>query len=216
MKKFFLFFLLVSAGWAQIDKNGDFQIWTREIIKKHFNPTWAFLIMQENRIGDDASKLFHIFLHAQGIYKPTQWLGIAPGYRQSWRRFPLNSNHWLPEYSPLIDVTFVMRPGDWQFVDRNRVQYRVIDSDPSHWLYRNRFRIIPPWSFTRFCLNPFIDNEILFHQRFGFDEDRLCGGFLLWIYENLSGQLYYMCRFLKKEPHWIHTNVLNVTLLLAY
>lgn len=202
--------------WAQIDKDGDFQIWSREIVKKHFNPQWAFLFMQENRIGDDAKKIYHIYLQTQVIYNPVRWLGISPGYRQSWRRLPLNSTRWKPEYCPMLDMSFILRPGEWEFVDRNRVEYRILGSDPSHWIYRNRFRIIPPLRLTRFWFNPFVDNEIFIHQRYGFDEDRISGGLLMRVYENLSGQLYYTCRFQKKDLGWIHQNILNITLLLSY
>lgn len=218
MRKFYLFLFCWVSTWAQINKNGDFQIWNREIFLQHFNPPWSWYVMWEGRWGDDASKLYHTILQAEVIYKPVKWLSIAPGYRQSLRRFPLNSNHWKPEYSPITDVICAARASGWEFVDRNRVQYIIFQSDPSHWLYRNRIRIIPPWNFSNHCINPFVDNEFFFRQDFGFNEDRLCGGFLIWIRGNLSGQLYYMARFQKNlnPTQWVHQNILNITLLFAY
>lgn len=215
----FIFFLLtLSPLCAYVNQNGDFQIWTREYIRGHITPHWDISVMQENRIGDHASKPYHIFLQAQGIYRPAPWIGLAPGYRQSWRRFPLDSSRWRPEYSPMFDVMLRWHLGEWEFSDRNRVQYIIFQSDPAHWLYRNRFRIVTPWHFTRFCFTPFIDNEWFFQERYGFDQDRLSAGLMTWIYKNLSGQIYYMRRFEKTgaDLHWIHQNILNITLLLAY
>lgn len=219
MKKFWIFLLSWAGLYAQIDSNGDFQIWNREVIRQHFDSRWSWYLMSECRFGDNASKLFYTFLQVQGIYKPASWVAIAAGYRQGIRRFPFTGNQWKFEYSPLVDVTFVAKTHGWEFVNRNRCQYIIFQSDPSHWQYRNRFRIITPWSFSKFRITPFVDNEWFFMERHGYNQDRLCGGLMMLLRGNLSGQLYYMARFLKEDlpkTHWVHQNVLNITLLLAY
>lgn len=215
MKKIFFFLFFVSGLTAQINSDGDFQIWNREIVNVHFSKQWTLYSFAESRIGDDASKLYEAFLHAELDYKAASWIAFGPGYRQAIIRAPINSNHWEPIYIPLVSVMLFFKLRDWEFSDRNRVQYEVAKSIPYPWLYRNRFRIVPPWSFTPLCINPFIDNEIFIYQGHGFVEDRLCSGLLFWLHDNLSGQLYYMCRF-QKPNHWIHQNVLNISLLLAY
>jgi hypothetical protein len=204
------------ALFAQVNKDGDFQIWTRYFLKKHFAPTWSATLYSELRWGDDASTLYLVIGQIQGTYSPLSWLSLSPAYRQSWRRFPLDSSHWEPEYRPMFDLTFKTPFAGWQISDRNRVEYIIFRSDPEHWVYRNRLRFVLPWSFAYRIFNPFIDNEIFIRQRLGFHEDRLSAGFLSLIYENLGGQIYYMARFQKAAAGWIHQNILVLSLLLAF
>ncbi len=218
LKKFFTLLLLPCLLCSQVDKNGDFQIWSWNFAAKQFSPEWTLLTLWEFRLGNDASKFYRTSLSVEPIYTPVEWIGLAPGYRQAWLRDPVNSNHWKTEYTPFGDVFFFLFPGKWQLVDRNRVEYRIRKSDPIHWVYRNRLRVITPWSFTSHQINPFFENEIFIRQRRGLNEDRLTCGFLSNIYENLSGELSYMARFRKQHPSgtWIHQNVLNIVLFLAF
>ena len=142
------------------------------------------------------------------IYVPTKWIAIAPGYRQAAIRFPLDSTHWEPEYSPLLDISFKWEAREWLFANRNRAQYIIFGPNPNRWLYRNRFRIMTPWHFTKFRFTPYIDNEWFFLQDFGFNQDRLVAGLMMILRGNLSGQLAYMRRYQKLVDQWIHQKFL--------
>ena len=217
LKKFFPLLLFPLALWSQIDRSGDFQIWSWNFVSYQINPEWMLLSMVEFRAGDDASKIYRTSLSVEPVYTPVQWIGLAPGYRQSWSRVPVNSKHWKPEYTPFGDLFFFLFPGKWELVNRNRIEYRIRKNDPIHWVYRNRLRIILPWAFTSLQINPFIENEIFIRQRRGLNEDRLTAGLLSNIYKNLSGEISYMARFQKQlSGTWIHQNVLNIVLFLAF
>lgn len=196
---------------AFVDQNGDFQVWSRCEFWNYFSPKGFCLTEAEARWGDNASKLFLTFIQAQIAYQPVPWFYVAPGYRQQYQRFPVTSNHWEPNYIPLIDATFFW-PVTWTLSNRNRLMYSIIDSDPSHWIYRNRLRFIIPWSFAYSRINPFIENEIFIRQRYGFNQDRLAGGFMVSLNDYLVARLYYMRRFTKTlDSHWIHQNILYIT-----
>lgn len=218
MKKFLIPLLFPFFLWSQIDRDGDFQIWNWDFVSKQITPEWSLLSYLEFRWGDNASKLYRTSLLLEAIYQPCPWLGLAPGYRQVWLRVPLNSDHWRPEYTPLADIYFFLTPSDWEITNRNRIEYRILENDPIRWVYRNRIRIVPPWNFTSLEITPFIENEIFIRESRGLNEDRLSGGFLMNLYENLSGSLFYMARFQKqRDPsQWIHQNVLNISLFLAF
>ncbi len=220
LKKLFRYILVLFplALSAQINRNGDFQIWCWNFAAKQFSPEWMLLSLFEFRVGDEASKFYRASFSIEPIYTPVKWLGLAPGYRQVGLRFPINSNHWKPEYTPFADVFFFLFPSKWQLIDRNRVEYRILDSDPVHWVYRNRIRIVPPRTFTSFQINPYLENEIFIRQRRGLNEDRLTVGLMSHIYKNLSGELSYMARFQKQHlsRDWIHQNILNIVFFLAF
>lgn len=211
-------YLIFSAALlrGQIDKNGDFQIWNRYFFDIPIVTSLSSFTTIEFRYGDDASKLYLTYVQTQFLYKPFRWLKIGPGYRQYWQRSPLTSSHFEPGYSPLTDITFILRLASWEFRDRNRIQYIIFRSDPSYWLYRNRLRLIPPWSATRFQITPFIENEIFIRQGQGFHQNRTSTGFLFLMNKSIGGEVYYMLRFLKREPNWTYQNVVNIALLFNF
>ena len=210
--KFLALFLPFFAN-AFVDQNGDFQIWARTEFWNYFSPKAFTLIEAETRWGDTASKLFLTYIQAQIAYLPVPWFYFAPGYRQQFQRYPVVSNHWEFHYLPLIDATFLW-PVTWTLSNRNRLMYSIIDSNPSHWIYRNRLRFIIPWSFAYSRIKPFVENEIFIRQRNGFYEDRLSGGFMIAINNHFTGRIQYLCRFQKNSVnHWIHQNILQMALV---
>ena len=217
-RKLYLYFLyfLPAFLYPTINQNGDFQIWDRVFLEKPITEKWKFLTVIEQRWGDNATKLFFTYIQPQIAYIPAEWVIIAPGYRQVYQRYPVASNHWRPQYSPLIDVQFRVGFAGWKIEDRNRVQYRILKGDPSHWLYRNRFRITTPDFLQKPKMCFFTDNEVFWYQITGISEDRFSTGFMMHIYGNIAGDLFYMARFQKLGSEWIHQNILNISLLFAF
>ncbi len=216
MKRIFLFLVFTIPCLAEINSNGDFQIWNRNYLLNHINPQWSIRTVTEFRWGDNASKFYYTYLQSQFAYHPVHWINLAAGYRQIWRRHPVNSNHWRPEYSPLADITFDFRFAEWEIMNRNRLQYMLIKDDPHHWLYRNRFRLIFPWHPTSHKITFFADEEVFIRQGIGVEENRVSGGSFFSIHGNLAGQLFYTYRLLRGIPSWTYQNVLNISLLLSY
>jgi hypothetical protein len=209
--------LLPFSAFARIDQNGDFQVWARSFTETELSDHWAVQVWGEMRWGDNASKLFYNYLQGQIVYRPAWWMFIAPGYRQGLRRFPLSSNHWEFEYAPIVDVAFILlQKAGWEVRDRNRVEYILFDSDPNHWLYRNRLRVITPWTFTGWNLNPYIENEVFWRQARGVNQDRVSTGFMMQFSEHVGGETSYILRLQKQETGWVHQNVLNLMLVMFF
>ena len=205
-------FLFPIFAWCHVNQNGDFQVWFRSEIWNYFSSQGFTLVEAEGRWGNNASKLFLTYIQGQIGYQPVPWFYIAPGYRQQFQRYPVVSNHWRLHYMPFIDATFFW-PVTMMLSDRNRLIYSMIDSIPAYWVYRNRLRFIMPWSFAYSRINPYIENEIFIHQGLGFNQDRAAGGFMIAITKNLTGRIYYMCRFNKNLSNWIHQNILGIGLV---
>jgi len=208
-----IFFPCLS--WAEINQNGDFQIWNRNFAGVHLGKKWTFISQLEFRWGDDASTLYYTLLQPQLRYTPVPWLIIAPGYRQFWQR-NLVKESLRPGYAPVLDISFLILMQDWQIRDRSGIEYIIHRSNPNHFLYRNRLRIIPPWSFTRFGINPFIEDEIFIRERVGFEQNRLLAGLFYLLQKNTSGELFYMLRYLKTGRSWTYQNVLGLVILFSF
>lgn len=204
-----------AFAWSQVNRNGDFQIWDRTFFLKHLNKQWLSYSFIEFRFGDNASELYQYFIHTQMIYRPLPFLSIGPGYRQIWQKI-LTTGKWQTGESPLLDLAFVYRFKGWELRDRNRVQYVIFPHNPSHWWYRNRMRFVTPSFFETRNIAFFLDNEFFWRQTLGVNEDRLSAGFMFEMLKHLAGELFYMARFLKVDPHWNYMTILNIALVFSF
>jgi len=206
-----LFFLPVLA-FAQINQNGDFQVWARSFNEVELNDTFGVQVWGEMRWGDNGSKLYFNYLQGQMVYRPAWWMFVAPGYRQVVRRLPTNSNHWAFQYVLLVDVAFVVwKYNGWEVRDRNRVEYIIVQTENNPWQYRNRLRLLAP-ELGGWCI-PYVENEIFWRQTRGINQDRVSGGMIVQFSEHVGSEVSYILRFQKRAEDWVHQNVLNLMLV---
>lgn len=208
---FFPFFILFGS----VNQNNDVQVWINESISKEFSPKLSFYVMSEQRIGDDASTLFYYYLQSNVTYSPTTWLSISPGYRQAFSLNEANSR-WVAVYDPLIDLFFHKKIRGWKISDRNRFQYFFSDTFPNAWQYRNQITIISPWKWGAIQCNPAFFEEIFFLEHVGFSENRTAIGAHFTPFEVNTFSTFYMLRFLKKQSHWTHQNILYFLLNFSF
>lgn len=207
--------LLPSLTWAVLNGPGDFQIWQRNFVVKHFAPKWSTWLVSELRLGDTASEFYSAILHAQLYYAPRTWIVIGPGYEQVWTKEP-SLTTWKKQYIPLADAIFRARLDKWEIQDRNRLEYVIFDSSPFHWLYRNRFRIIVSPMLQNPTLAFFTDNEFYWLESNGIAEDRISLGLMLQWQDNWGGEVFYMARLLHQPEGWIYNNVIAFDLLFSF
>ena len=165
------------------------------------------MITTEVRFGDDVQKCYYAYVQPQFSYIPTDWISLAPGYRQIVKRYPTNSNHWIPEYVPIFDLVLTGRAKEWKFEHRSRVEYIISRSSSYPWLYRDRFRVFLPIHWTQYDITPFFDNEIFWREANGINEDRVAVGIKEKFTSFFTCETSYTARFLKAIPHWTQQNV---------
>lgn len=216
MKAFFFLSILPFFLFAEINGPADYQYWQRGILKAKMSERVDFFLTGEARFGDNVSKFYYTYLQALFAFSPRKWISIAPGYRQIYKRYPLSTTHFDLEYSPMIDLTFKTTLKKWGFSNRNRLQFLVFKSDPSHWVYRNRIRFTSPWSFTSFNATPYIENEFFYRQAKGINQDRLSIGFQEKFTSHVSMDFFYIARFLKRDSGWVYNNIFGCNLVLKY
>lgn len=196
-------FLLKSAIFGQVNRNGDFQYWYYLSVEKTLIDAWSSRLIGVMRWGDDASQLYFTYGQWQMVYTK-KCFEIAPGYRQEYFK-PLRD--WSTRYNPLIDISLFF-PGKWRWEDRNRIVYHIPEDSDSAWIYRNRLRLISPQIMPLFKLKLFVDDEVFFHEGFGFVQNRLSIGLVGDPTSWLTGRIYYMYRNLRVGEIWTYQNVL--------
>lgn len=202
-------FFLTSIIQGAVDQNGDFQIWNYWSVDKTIKNNWGARLMGEGRWGNNASELYFVYFQAQAV-NTTKWLEIAPGFRQAFVRLAQDIHH-----IPLVDITLFL-PGTWQWEDRNRFFYVIPEDAPSHFVYRNRLRLISP-EVTRFLkLKLFADDEFFYHEGRGISQNRASIGLLSTHTAYLKLRLYYTYRLLKQEPIWTYQNVMAIHIIFNF
>jgi hypothetical protein len=207
-----LLWLFPVLAFAGINDNGDFQVWARSFNEVELDDHWGVQVWGEMRWGDNGSKLYFNYLQGQIVYRPAWWMFVAPGYRQTLRRLPLNSNHWVFEYVPIVDVAFVLlRKNGWEVRDRSRVEYILVQTQNNPWQYRNRLRVLAPemWGWC----TPYVEDEVFWRQTRGVDQNRTSAGFVVQFSEHVGSEMSYILRFQKRAEGWVHQNVLNLMLV---
>lgn len=212
MKFFKAFYLLPLFLFGAVNQKGDTQVWQRISCNKKLSQNVNLLVLQETRFGDDVSEFYYAFVQALVSYSVYPWLSIAPGYRQIYKRSPLSSSHFRPEYSPMMDVSFKTHIKDFELVNRNRVQYLIFHSNHYPWVYRNLTRLKSPWKWTRFAITPYVEDELFFREGVGFQENRATIGFLKKFSNSVSLDLFYIARLIKVSNDWNYNNVIGVKL----
>ena len=212
---FLIGLFLPIFAWPAVNQNGDFQIWQRNFLIKHCAPQWSFWVVSELRWGSNASQFYHAILHGQLYYAPAPWIVLGPGYEQVWTK-ETTLISWEKEFIPLFDAIFRARFHTWEIQDRSRLEYVIIDSNPFHWLYRNRFRIIAPPMRQNPKVAFFTDNEFFWFEAHGVNEDRLSAGLMIQWQDNWGAESFYMARFLKQLDGWSYNTVAAFSLLFSF
>lgn len=124
-----------------------------------------------------------------------------PSYRQSYTKV---NHHWKPEGNPRFTVTHKWRGMNFQFSNRNRLEYR----SRSHLLlYRNQSLI--EFSTLLSCeITPYISEEFFLEKLTDFSQNHLLVGFKSSLNKCLQGNVGYMFRLSKDTRDWFGYHVL--------
>jgi hypothetical protein len=204
MKKLFFGLVFISASLsAQVNHNGDFQLWSHTQFDKKIKEPFGVRFSTAFRWGDNASRLFYEYYQPQITFTKNKVV-IAPGYRQL---FQNTTGKWIAYYMPMIDL-FLSFPLSWEIEDRNRVFYQIPGHGSSVWIYRNRIRIYSPI----FCkIKLFAEEEAFFQEGSGFNENRLGGGIFAAFTKVINAHFFYTYHNLKQKS-WTYQNLLRFEL----
>ncbi len=205
-----LFFLFVSHAFCSVNQNNDVQFWPTVSLEKKCSEEISIRSNFEVRIGNDISKAFFVYAEAFLVYRPFQWLYIAPGYRQIFNNQMTPSGKWRPVYSPLADIKFIGIFQGFGVINRNRVHYLLFEHQSSKWLYRNRLRFTYQFERNTWKYQPFIDEEVFFIERRGFFQNKASIGVVTFPIQEVSIRTYYLLRHIKVEDHFRHQNILGL------
>ena len=206
--------IALAALTARAYDNGDWQFWNTDSVEYKINKQLKAKAETEFYFGDDMGEWYYRHIDLGLSYKATDWLELGANYRYLQEK---KSDEWMDENRPHGNATLSGTLGPVTLSDRNRFEYRIREAADDFWRYRNRFRVSAAKGWTRFQLQPYVDDEVFYdfneHER---NQNRVSAGVVTRWASMFKTELYYMLQSSKKSGEWNDTNILGLNLKFAF
>lgn len=208
--------ILGVGGLSYAYDDGDFQVWNTDVEEIKLNEKTKLAFEEEFRWGDNANEFFYYHFDGGLFYALNKYWSLGDGYRQI---YELKKGKFKPENAPYLTATLFLERKGFVFDSRNRFEYRHFDYQTDSWRYRNKFTLKFPWKFTKFKIQPFASDELLFtfaSAKNGFNQNRFSCGLGASISKKIKAEIYYMFLSTKSPGKWNDANVLGTKIKIAF
>ncbi len=146
------------------DPTDDVQFWPDLTLRLNLTPKTSLDFFGTARLGQNLSHFVAEQLGVAAAYRPNRYLTLTANYRSAWAQ-PLPGKS-SSEKRTFFDVTprLPLKNGV-TFLDRNRVEYRVINHQTSV-RYRNRYQVEKAITWHEKSLTPYLAGEIYYDSRY--------------------------------------------------
>lgn len=198
---------------------------------------WEAKVEVEAKFRDNMSEYYDFETMPWAAYRFTDWFKLGAGWRELYSRkneevytaivgdgdqAPVADHYWQVEQRPLVDFMFNVKPASWTLEDRVRVEYRRIEEQDEYFRYRNRFRVRPPWSWTRAEIKPWVAWEAYYEDNPDLDSGdrlnrhRLYVGLGAKVTRVIKAGCYYYREEALKDGEWEPNNEIGLEMSLSY
>ena len=228
MKYLLLILMCPCFLFSKIDVPNDFQIWNRSGFQCDLSKRFSLRYDMEYRYGNDSRELYLKIFEGGAIYTPNQYLQTKLGYRQMYDK---EYGQWFPALVPLGEIVLFIPIYRFLFLNRNRLEYRMVQSEGKNavyleeydansgikfFLYRNRTTLFSPQLSRKLPINFYLSDEFFCQQGKGLNQNRVLVGLLIPLNQRMSADLFFQKRFLKREGQWYSQNILGTYLNFFY
>jgi len=185
-----------AAGAALTEYRGRLEVLAP--VEKDLNLTVLTEVRSKNDLHTHNESHFDLGLD----YTPTRWLAVGPGYRHVTEQV---KDIWRVEHRPNLDVTFCWNLWGLGFSNRNRLEYRMLETRE---FLRYRFRIqakMQPagfrWLQVQLSDEPFYDfsaGEV--------NKNRFTAGFDVRVLSTIRLGFNYVVDSTKAGDKWVDLN----------
>jgi hypothetical protein len=190
-----------------LNEEGDWQGWyvAGTSVK---SGEWKLKVEEEIRSGNDLHNVYYSHLDVGMTRSVTSWLDFGANFRQIQEK---KKGEWETENRPYVNGILKWNIGDWSFFDRNRLEFRDLQSSEDRWRYRNRFTIYPPCKLLGKNIKPYIADEI-YEDLNGnnLERNRVYAGAECKLADWLKSDIFYIWQSSYKNMEWLDINVISV------
>lgn len=211
------FALLVCVGFLSVScfafDDDDFQWWTSAGASFDINKDWKCAFEDEFRLGDDAGEFYYHHSDLGFVYGSlADWIDLGFNYRQIFERTD-SEGEWKQENRPHLNVTLKGKFLGLGVSNRARFEYRDREDQEDHWRYRNKFTIKAPVELTELKLKPYVADEVYVPLNDdNISRNRLYAGVSFDVFENMTGEVFYLWQSSRSSGDWNDINVLGTRL----
>jgi hypothetical protein len=203
----------LSSGPCFAFDDGDFQWWTSTGASFDISKDWKCDFEEEFRFGDDAGELYYHHLDLGVVYHSlADWIDLGFNYRQVVERSD-SEGEWKQENRPHLNVTLKGKLFGLGVSNRSRFEYRDREDQEDHWRYRNKFTVKVPLELTELKLKPYVADEVFIPLNDdNISTNRVYAGLSFDVFEEMSGEVFYLWQASRAPGDWNDFNVLGTRL----
>ncbi|MBN1391489.1 MAG: DUF2490 domain-containing protein [Sedimentisphaerales bacterium] len=216
---FFIAVVMMAAATSRVcfaSDDDDFQYWSTAEFSFDLNEDWGFVFQEELRLEDSASRLYHHYSDAGFVYKGlADWIDLGVNFRLVYEKD--SAGEWRQENRPHLNVNLKGKLFGLDVSGRSRFEYRDRENKDDVWRYRNKFTVKLPFELTALKLKPYVADEVFVTLNDdNIDRNRLFGGVVFKLAENLKADVYYMWQSNRGAGDWIDTHVLGTAMKFSF
>lgn len=206
--------VLFACGAAGAYDDGDWQFWNTDSVETRIGKQLKTKFETEFYWGDDMRELYYAHLDLGVSAKVVTWFELGANYRYVQEK---KQGEWRDENRPHLNGTFLWTMGPLAMSDRNRAEYREREAADEGWRYRNRLRACWASKWSRFEIQPYVDDEIFYDFIVeDWNQNRVSVGLSAELASPLKADMYYMLQSNRKNGEWTEANILGVNLKLLF
>ncbi|MDD4870898.1 MAG: DUF2490 domain-containing protein [Kiritimatiellae bacterium] len=199
--------IAVNVYAGGLNEEGDWQGWYIAGTSMK-SGEWKLKADEEIRTGNYLHNVYYNHIDIGISRTVTKWLDLGANFRQVHEK---KKGVWETEYRPHVNGTLKWKLGNWSFSDRNRLEFRDLQSSEDKWRYRNRLTIYPPVKLFGGNIKPYIADEI-YEDLSGnnLDRNRVYAGAECKLADWLKSDVFYIWQSSYKDREWLDINVISV------
>lgn len=225
-RMYFLVFMIAIALTSGIcyGLDNNFQWWSGTGLSTKLSENTKFTFLEEFRIEDDRGNLYRH--HSDfGLKYISLLKNVDLGFNYMHIFQEDSDDEWREEHRPHLNLTVRGKLFGLSVADRSRLEFRDRENKDDVWRYRNRFTINRPFEFLdseeldrlRERFKPYISNEVFFNcDGSGYARNRLCGGLIIKLLNNVAGDLYYLWQTDEADRGTRDTQVFGLKIIVSF
>ena len=198
--------ILASFKICFAAEDSDFEYWNTESLSLKISDGLSIKLEEEFRLRENGGNLYYQHSDLGFSYSGlADWLDLGTNYRQV---FEKKNGEWKEENRPHLNATLKWKLFDCNMSNRARFEYRNAEDSENYWRYRNKLILKLPIKFTKFGIQPYLAEEILYD----FNDETLNGnrfyaGLSFELINNLKADMFYLWQTSESDHEWSDINV---------
>lgn len=209
MLKILILPVIVFYCFSSYAQERIFQIWNQNKLDVQLSERTTFGVSEKIHYVPENGNISLKFGDISIKQKLSEWFEIGAAGRLLWIR---SGNGWLQEQRPMAFGNVSTSLGKFEFDFSNRFEFRMYKILNDHFRHRQMFSIEIP---------PFYTEKIKFYVSeegfYRFDSEnfhllRIYAGTKMQMNNYFELKFYYVFEKLKKNPSWLHSDILGFNL----